>query len=59
MVVRFALPAGSSGLERCEHNLKPRNPRVFKLGFLLSQREKHSLTKENDAPEPRTAGLTA
>ncbi|KRK92640.1 hypothetical protein FC99_GL001963 [Levilactobacillus koreensis JCM 16448] len=40
-----ALPAAKYGPERCEYNLKPRNPRVFKFGFLLSQWEGHPLTK--------------
>ncbi|WP_235805900.1 hypothetical protein, partial [Levilactobacillus koreensis] len=53
----FALPAGRYGLERCEHTLKPRKSRVSKLGFLLSRQE--TPTKQNDAPEPISAGLSA
>ncbi|MFC6261741.1 hypothetical protein ACFP1C_12435 [Levilactobacillus fujinensis] len=33
------------GWKRCEHNLKPRKHRVYKLGFLLSQQEIHPPTK--------------
>ncbi len=57
MVFASALPAGRYGLERCEHNLKPRKCRVFKIGFLLSRPE--TPTKQNDAPEPISADLSA
>ncbi len=53
----FALPAARYGLERCGHNLKPRKPRVYKIGLLLSRHE--TPTKQNDAPEPISGDLSA